>query len=222
MGNEMKFEDKRRRKYYLILISLLMSTGVLIIINEDLEAQESSIAIDEIRFKETEYSSVLQTGTFSVSNTPNLTYIFHLNYIPRIGQTWNITFKLDSNSTTSVKYKAKYGRGMWEGPEEFNSSIGENITHQYISHVCGDNYGTLWIYFYIRLHNISASASGSYSANLLFGGYTNPEGCNTGRVIIDDIEKWVNPPPTPPHPLVTIGIGTLTVIFLYYYRKKYF
>lgn len=110
---------------------------------------------------------------------------------------------------------------MWEGPSQFNLTPGNSLTNQYISHVCGDNYAVLLIRFYLQLFNSAAAVSGSFFALQLFTGYTNPQECNTGMLIVDDIDEWLNsssPTITDLFFVIILAIVLITAFILY--KKK--
>jgi hypothetical protein len=135
-----------------------------------------------------------QEGHFFVSNTTTEVFVFMLNEVPRIGQTWNVTLDLDGNSSTYVHWEARPGsnnENMWEGQNQFTLQVGERVTNQYISHVCGDNYGYISLFFYLTLSNSTAKASGHYSAILIFQGYEIPPECSKGQLIVSDILEWL-------------------------------
>ncbi len=163
-----------------------------------------------------------KTGTFFVSNSSTEVHIFTLDHIPQIGQKWNITFTLDPNSTTGVSWRGEHGSGMWEGPNQFNLTPGYSITNQFISHVCGDNYDVLFIRFYLQLFNSTATVSGSFFALQLFAGYTNPQECNTGMLVVDDIDEWLNSfSPSIIDPLLVGLLAIVITTAFILYKKKF-
>ena len=167
----------------------------------------------------------IQEDSFSVSNTIITVSIFMLEEVPRIGQTWNVTLQLDDDSTTGVEWEAKTGsnyENMWEGPAQFTQTEGEIVTHQYISHVCGDNMGHTGLFFGLTLIDSTGSISGSYSAELLFGGYANPPECGTGQLIVPDISEWLASQSSQENPNLApiIIFGCLVIIILVTNARK--
>jgi hypothetical protein len=133
------------------------------------------------------------SGRFYFENSSELNSIFRLLYYTavRIGEKYNVSFSLDSNSTTDVRITCSISPNMWEGPTEINLQPSETMSQIYISHVCGDNLGAISPVFKLQLINITAKVSGDYKAVLLFDGYQHPSCGGTGQAIVANITQWL-------------------------------
>ena len=110
---------------------------------------------------------------------------------------------------------------MWEGAAQFTLNVGETITHQYVSHVCGDNYGWIMLAFHLSLSNTTAKVSGTYLAVLLFLGYPPPRECEgTGQTIVSDITEWLSNQSTAPSFESAIILYALLIVVLVIPRKR--
>jgi hypothetical protein len=83
-------------------------------------------------------------GDFSLKadSTPNLTLILP-SVIIGIGTSWNVTFFLDSNSSSPVNGFFSYlyssnNPEYWEGQRQFTILPGSSVNKLYVSHYCGD------------------------------------------------------------------------------------
>lgn len=131
-----------------------------------------------------------------MSNASTPVKLFLLGYWSalRIGEKYNVSLNLDSNSTTAVNITVateSSNPNMWEGPPQFTLHPAESFTTIYISHVCGDNLGWIMPYFFLQLLNSTASASGSYLACVLSEGYSHPD-CGTGQALVINITQWLS------------------------------
>ena len=108
-----------------------------------------------------------------------------------IGTTWNVTFIVNTNSTSSVSIHFSHRESSthpeyWEGQEQFIVSPGTSITQFYVSHYCGD--------YIIRpeilanLSSLAGQASGFYMSNVTFWGYYPAIG--TGHTYVSNITDW--------------------------------
>ena len=180
-----------------------------------------SSQINKSSFKSSDFD---QEGTFFVSNISHEEEIFKLDKIPYIGQKWNITFSLDSDSTTSIIWKVVSGSPLfWEGISPFIMDPGDTVVNQYTSHITGDNYGSIMARYKITLVNITGSARGSYKAVLVAEGYW--ENIGTGQLYVSDIEAWRRSRTTTEYfPGKEIGISLIIGVILLglYLLKRYF
>lgn len=181
-----------------LILSVFLGIGIFTLIQHTIGLPERYSSTDPVFYFDDSpdsNSSENFNGSFFVSNTSESYRLFYLDVIPQIGQKWDITLKLDKNSTTNITWEILSGSqdpAMWEGLSEIDMNPGATITLLYISHVCGDNYDNIMLYFSFKLTNSSASVSGSYYATLLFLGYPQPPECNAGQLIIEDISEWLN------------------------------
>ncbi|MHA2156823.1 MAG: hypothetical protein ACXABU_15880 [Candidatus Hodarchaeales archaeon] len=132
------------------------------------------------------------SGKFYFENSSELNSIFRLLYYTavRIGEKYNVSFSLDSNSTTDVRIACYISPNLWEGSTEINLQPSETKNQIYISHVCGDNLGTISPVFKLQLMNSTAKASGYYKAVLLFDGYQHSS-CGIGQTVVTNITQWL-------------------------------
>ncbi len=136
--------------------------------------------------------------------------------IPFVGETWNLTIKVEANSTSGVEVlyeKFTNSRIMWEywvGALEFQVLPAQIQTETYVSHIEADT--TDFPYFKLVLLNGSESASGSYTKIRVFEGYFIAE-LGTGFTYVEDIEAWLQRKALQYH-LLQIGQGVLVMALI--------
>jgi hypothetical protein len=181
-----------------------------------------AIPVDSVQ---REYDS---SGTISLVNTTeNLLFTYTKPTLPHIGETWNLTVRLFSNSTTgiNVSYQNLYllSPDWWEGQKNFLVHPNETQTQIYVSHITGDT--PLGLAFYIRLLNNTQNAWGTYELTKLHSGYEFP--VDTAHLYVSDISAWLeemsgdNSTPFD-EKIFVIGIPViaLLVISVLIYRKR--
>ncbi len=176
-------------KGFLFLIVIFLG---LLLATYPLHVEGAAIHNETSLFKPHSISERSLSGRFYFKNSSEPNSIFRLLYYSavRIGEKYNVSFSLDSNSTTDVRITCSISPNMWEGPTEISLQPSETKSQIYISHVCGDNLGVISPVFKLQLINSTAKVSGYYKAVLLFDGYQHPS-CGTGQIIVSNITQWL-------------------------------
>ncbi|MHA2227449.1 MAG: hypothetical protein ACXAC8_19690 [Candidatus Hodarchaeales archaeon] len=176
-------------KSFLILIVIFLGLSFT---TYPLPVEGAAIYNETSLFQSHSISEPSLSGKFYFENSSVLNSIFRLLYYTavRIGEKYNVSFSLDSNSTTDVRITCYISPNLWEGPTEMNLQPSETKSHIYISHVCGDNLDTISPVFKLLLMNSTAKVSGHYKAVLLFAGYQHPS-CGTGQAVVENITHWL-------------------------------
>lgn len=134
--------------------------------------------------------SYSKSGSFFISNTTRMKALCWIGFsYPCLGETWNLTISVDSNSSSGINISAFYQ--YWTGKTFFQILPGHFKTEIYVSGISIDT-SNAYPRFKIALMNSTGNASGTYHTSGLYRGSCPDIG--TGQAIggtPKNITEWL-------------------------------
>ncbi|MCK4848553.1 MAG: hypothetical protein KAT16_05995 [Candidatus Heimdallarchaeota archaeon] len=191
-------------------------------------AQNYRITSTQSHNKEQRVSAIVSlTGSFSLDNTSESKTLVGGDGIigSQIGETWDLTIDVHSNSTTNINFSmSTYIPQWWEGTKTFILNPNQTHTESFVLHCITDIIGHMSLDFLYELVESEKAVSGTYYLKKVNVGYPY-SGFLTGPIYVSNITEWISSNSSTnsiPESNSTDGfmIGVVIVGLLLLYRRK--